>query len=314
MSTTNQQQWFSTMQSLSDAHDDIAKLLSGKRIAFIDIPTYYNVGDFLIYLGTVAFFKKNNLNMVVRSDAKNTSLRILKSVDAIVFQGGGNFGDLYDQGDHQRLRETVASVYPDKLIICLPQTIHFVSEDRLASSADVFSKHPDFHFFVRDVKSLELAKRFTDKAKLMPDMAHSLHPLVDESEVGPTNGMPQKILSLTRRDIESSTKAAGCAIKKRDFDWDDLITLNEILILSAYKLLRKVKPDMAIKLWHKNIEDIAFKSYQFFNQHDIVYTDRLHGLILASLLGKQTILYDNSYGKNSSYYDCWLKGNPFIRT
>ncbi|MEH8175718.1 polysaccharide pyruvyl transferase family protein [Aeromonas veronii] len=309
MSATNQQ-WLATMQTLSDMHKDIAVLLSGKRIAYIDIPLHYNVGDLLIYLGTESFFNKNNLNVVYRSEVNKTSLSALKNVDAIVFHGGGNFGDLYTI--HQKLREEILSKYSEKLIVCLPQTIHFDSEERLTASADIFSKHPNFHFFVRDVKSLELAKRFTDKVKLLPDMAHSLHPLVDVTEVGPTNATPHKILSLVRRDIESVSNATGRNIYKRSFDWDDLITLNEIAILRAYQILRKVKPELAIKLWHKNTKDVVFKSCQFFQQHDVVYTDRLHGLILASLLGKPIMMYDNSYGKNFSYYDCWLKENPFI--
>lgn len=309
MSATNQQ-WLATMQTLSDSHNDIAGLLTGKRVAYVDIPLHYNVGDLLIYLGTETFFKKNDINVVYRSEVNKTSLSALKNVDAIVFHGGGNFGDIYTI--HQNLREKVLSEFTDKLIVCLPQTIHFASEVRLTASAAIFAKHPNFHFFVRDVKSLVLAKRFTDKAKLMPDMAHSLHPLVDVTEVGPTNAMPPKILSLVRRDIESVSNAAGRNIHKRSFDWDDLITLNEIAILRAYQFLRKLKPELAIKLWHKNTKDIVFKSNQFFNRHDVVYTDRLHGLILASLLGKPIMLYDNSYGKNFSYYDCWLKGNPFI--
>lgn len=309
MSATNQQ-WLATMQTLSDMHKDIAVLLSGKRIAYIDIPLHYNVGDLLIYLGTESFFNKNNLNVVYRSEVKKTSLSALKNVDAIVFHGGGNFGDLYTI--HQELREKILSKFSDKLIVCLPQTIHFDSEERLTTSAAICAKHPNFHLFVRDVKSIKLAKHFTDKVKLMPDMAHSMHPLVDVTEVGATNATPQKILSLVRRDIESVSNATDRNIHKRNFDWDDLITLNEIAILWVYKILRKVKPELAIKLWHKSTKDIVFKSFHFFLQHDVVYTDRLHGLILASLLGKPTLIYDNSYGKNFSYFDCWLKNNPFI--
>ncbi|MCX2534399.1 polysaccharide pyruvyl transferase family protein [Plesiomonas shigelloides] len=309
MSVTNQQ-WLTTMNKLSDQHDDIAFLLSGKRVAYIDIPLHYNVGDLLIYLGTEEFFKKNNINVVYRSEVNKTSLSALKKADAIVFHGGGNFGDLYTI--HQKLREVVTSKFCDKLIICLPQTIHFSSDENLEKSAEIFSKHLNFHFFARDMKSFELARKFTDKIKLMPDMAHSLHPLVDISEVGPSNTAPRKILSLIRRDIESVSNNTSRSINKHGFDWSDIITLNEVVILRLYQLLRIVKPELALNLWYKNTRDIVFKSSQFFNQHDVVYTDRLHGLILASLLGKPVMLYDNSYGKNFSYYDCWLKDNPFI--
>lgn len=300
------------MHLLSCMHDEIAHLLNGKRIAYIDIPSHFNVGDLLIYHGTEAFFKKNNLNVVFRSDAKKTSIKCLRHVDAIVFHGGGNFGDLYDKGRHQRLREAVVSRYSDKLIICLPQTIHFASQDRLKESEAIFVKHPNFHFFVRDKASLELARRFTDKTKLMPDMAHSLHPLVDICEVGPTSATPLKILSLVRRDIESPRSVDPRSIQKHGFDWDDLISISEILTLRVYQLLRICSPNLAIKLWHKNSKDVIFKSCDYFYNHDVVYTDRLHGVILASLLGKQVMMYDNSYGKNSSYYECWLKENPYI--
>ena len=43
------------------------------------------------------------------------------------------------------------------------------------------------------------------------------------------------------------------------------------------------------------------------NPYDIIYTTRLHGMILSILLGKKTVVIDNSYGKNSSYYNTWLK-------
>lgn len=310
MSVTNQHKWLSTMQSLSHMHDEIAILLAGKKIAYIDIPVHFNVGDLLIYLGTEAFFQKNDLNVVYRSEVHKTTLSSLNNVDAIVFHGGGNFGDLYKI--HQALREKIVSKFKDKLIVCLPQTIYFSSEIQLEVSAEIFSKHPHFYFYVRDQKSLELANLFTKNAKLMPDMAHSLHPLVDVSEVGPTNATPQKILSLVRRDIESARKATGRNIQKRGFDWDDLITVNEIALWRLYQVLRIFRPKQGIKLWHKNTKDIVFKSCQFFNLHDVVHTDRLHGLILASLLGKSIVMYDNSYGKNSSYYDCWLKENPYI--
>ncbi|MGL4337103.1 MAG: polysaccharide pyruvyl transferase family protein, partial [Turicibacter sp.] len=272
MSVTNQQKWLSTMQSLSNMHDEIAMLLAGKKIAYIDIPVHFNVGDLLIYLGSEAFFEKNNLNVVYRSEVQKTSFSHLKNVDAIVFHGGGNFGDLYDI--HQKLREKIVSAFKDKLIICLPQTIYFSSENKLDASVEIFSKHPNFYFFVRDKRSLELAQRFTSKASLMPDMAHSLHPLADVSEVGPTNATPQKKLSLVRRDIESVSKTTGRNIQKNGFDWDDLITVSDIAIFQVYRILRIVKPNAAIKLWHKNTNDIFFKSCQFFNQHDVIYTDR----------------------------------------
>lgn len=46
---------------------------------------------------------------------------------------------------------------------------------------------------------------------------------------------------------------------------------------------------------------------QFISQYQQVYSTRLHGAILSILLGKPLVFFDNSYGKNSSFYDTWLR-------
>ena len=81
--------------------------------------------------------------------------KMLNLVDAIYYKVVVILVTLYDQGGHQQLRERIAQQYPNKLVICLPQTIHFDSEDRLAASAAILLNIPT-SIFVRDVKSLEL--------------------------------------------------------------------------------------------------------------------------------------------------------------
>ncbi len=49
-----------------------------------------------------------------------------------------------------------------------------------------------------------------------------------------------------------------------------------------------------------------------------IYSTRLYAIILSLLLGKDSDLYwfDNSYGKNSSFYETWLSdldGIKFIK-
>lgn len=45
---------------------------------------------------------------------------------------------------------------------------------------------------------------------------------------------------------------------------------------------------------------------EFMNRYDEVYSTRLHGGILAMLLGKKVHMIDNSYGKLSALYNTWL--------
>jgi pyruvyl transferase EpsO len=112
-----QDNWLSCMESLKECHAEIAQLLTGKSVAFIDIPTYFNVGDLLIYKGTEAFFEQFNVNISYRCGTAGIDYNQLEKVDVILMQGGGNFGDLYQV--HQKLRESIISKFIGKKIICL---------------------------------------------------------------------------------------------------------------------------------------------------------------------------------------------------
>lgn len=48
----------------------------------------------------------------------------------------------------------------------------------------------------------------------------------------------------------------------------------------------------------------------FLSVYNLVITTRLHGHILALLLGIPSIMIDNNYGKNSRFYNTWLKDIP----
>jgi exopolysaccharide biosynthesis predicted pyruvyltransferase EpsI len=44
----------------------------------------------------------------------------------------------------------------------------------------------------------------------------------------------------------------------------------------------------------------------FLSKHEYIYTTRLHGAILALLLGKRFFLINNNYGKNKNFFETWL--------
>ena len=67
------------------------------------------------------------------------------------------------------------------------------------------------------------------------------------------------------------------------------------------------------RIWQKYILPYNLRSgIRFVNQYDIIYTTRLHVAILGALLDKKVYFFDNSYGKNSSLYNTWLKDCPNI--
>lgn len=302
--------WLEIMDSAKSQHNLIASLINGKSIAYIDIPIHFNVGDLLIYLGTEEFFKEHDINVIYRSGCENLDFKKIKEADVIVLHGGGNFGDLYKV--HQNLRENIISKFPTKRIICLPQTIFFEDISNEEASAKLFSKHKDFHFITRDERSYEISKKFTNNYHLLPDMAHSLHPMIEKEELCDELPQQRRILNLIRKDIESQNN--DLRLQKKGFDWDDLISISDINIKKKYSSLEKwkFKQKKANDLWYRLSKEIVFRSENYFHMHNEVHTDRLHGLIFSCLLGKNIHLFDNSYGKNTSYYNKWLFGLPNI--
>lgn len=306
----SQSAWLSCMESLKEQHKEIAQLISGRSVAYIDIPTHFNVGDLLIYKGTEAFFRKYDINVVYRAGTLAVDFEKLDSVDVILLHGGGNFGDLYPL--HQNLRERIVEKFKGKRIVCLPQSVFFESDLALNKSALLFNQHPDFHFCVRDDISFSIAGRFTNNVLMMPDMAHSLHPLVDSREVGPSNILPPRILNLVRVDRESGAKVSS--VDKVSFDWVNIITTPDKWVQKLYyKMIRlPFLRDKATTLWANLCDEIVFRSVNYFSSHTLIHTDRLHGFILSTLLGKEIYLKDNSYGKNTNYHKAWLKGYPYL--
>jgi pyruvyl transferase EpsO len=52
----------------------------------------------------------------------------------------------------------------------------------------------------------------------------------------------------------------------------------------------------------------------FLKDRRTIYSTRMHAVILSVILGKQDIyVFDNSYGKISSFIDCWLNDVDVVK-
>lgn len=304
--------WLDNLNQLKQLHSAIAKLCQGKKIAYVDIPLHGNVGDHLIYMGTEAFFKQYQLEVTYRAFDNNIVKKHLRACDVIVCHGGGNLGDIYHR--HQALRDRLIEEFGDKMIIVMPQTIQFNKTENLTACIKKWQKHNNLHLFVRDVKSLEIGKKLSEHCHLMPDMAHSLHPLVDASEVLDASVIVNqlKILNLRRVDVES--KEQSLSIDKQSFDWIDLTTTQDLAVTKLVHAIHNVPllKQKANSIWYQHSKSLCFRAIQHFSAHNLVYTDRLHGMILSYLLGRRIKLLDNSYGKNFNYYRQWIVSSELI--
>ena len=303
------------MMKLSKALDVSLPLYKGKMV-YLDYPVYTNVGDMLIWLGANEFFKRNGKKFIGRFSLLNmceSSMRCIEESDTICFQGGGNMGDLWVS--HQHLRERIIEKFPHKRIIILPQSVHFEDVLKLDATCELYKKHPDLHIFLRDENSFSLLKdRGVPNLQLCPDMAHALWGVYSAGNVPKASGP----LYLLRRDKEDSVLPPDInALRASAIDWDDIFTGFTLL---TYKLGQKInKIDRRLRnmlpafvIWERASDIITRRAISLFAPHDMIITNRLHAMILAALLEKKAIVYDNSYGKISSYADLWFKDVPGI--
>jgi len=304
------EEWEKHQLLLKESHEKIAKKLSGKTIAYIDIPVHFNVGDLLIYHGTEAFLKNNGLNVIYRSDIFNLDKKCLDKVDLILFHGGGNFGDLYPKIHNKRIG--IIDKYKHKEIIVLPQSVHFNSLSNRDETEKVLKSHPNLTMYVRDEDSFFWLKDLSVNVDMMPDMAHSLYPIHSENTVKRSYN---KNLVLRRVDIESKIGADNLEKDIVTFDWFELITKLDKLNAKLYRLLSRtpISQNFLARYWYFASKIIINRAIDYFNKYQQVDTDRLHGLIFSNLLYKEVIVRDNSYGKNSKYYLAWLKGTSNIK-
>lgn len=287
-----------------------------------DLPYHINIGDTLIWQGTLDFLKDKPYTMLDYGNSVTASLSKLSEDTIILLHGGGNFGDIY--GSSQNFRKDIVNRYPHNKIIVLPQTIYFKDKNIEKKDFLFFAQHKNLYLCVRDQTSYDLACQYLEKDKILylPDMAFCIK---DETLI--KSSMTGKKLLMSRIDVEA-VPVDQKYIEKVDIqsDWPTFqkspIYCNYLKFLLAVnrKLLngRGSKPSLLVKYINHFAMNRARKKLidtgiQFINGFDEVYTTRLHGCILALLLDKKIVLLDNSYGKNRAYYDAWLKESTNIK-
>jgi len=302
-------------QELIQAHQILCDLIGTGPFHFVDVPLHGNIGDLLIMLGTLAFFKKNNLQPRLLSPYFSFRTEWVKPGETIVFQGGGNFGDLY--APCHRLRERVTLALPKNRIIILPQSIQFITDLALQQSARLFRSHPDLHICVRDAESFEIAKQFSSNVYLLPDMAHQLYPL----SVRPKE-IPNGLLLIDRLDTEKSNESDTTQFSSRtDTDWPMLVGKRELFIDFFRKVVNRLGKmhmgqtanQILMPIWIRYAAYLANEATELFAAHQEVVSDRLHGHILAFVMSMPNTVLDNSYHKNSRYLRAWTAGSPLVR-
>lgn len=311
------------MANLAARHQVIADLIGRRPVQYVDVPMYANVGDLLIMLGTERFFEVHGLVVARRSAYFNFRAERVAPGEAVVFQGGGNFGDLYEHP--QSVRDANITRLRDHRVIILPQSLHFQSEATLHRTAALYRQHPDLHFCVRDPVSFETARAFTDHVHLMPDMAHQLWPITRTTDsMAPSTATRGRTLQFMRTDDEITDHPAAdpqqAAAAVTQCDWPHFVGRRDVVyrqLCRSLRVLHALRLDThlsqwTLNAWRHHVEGLVQQATALFSAHDRVVTDRLHGHIFASLLGLPNQVLDNVYGKNSRYVSTWTQASPIV--
>lgn len=279
----------------------------------LEVPYYTNVGDTLIWQGELDFLKYIPFKNKGMFPLESFKFPQIPANDLIIFQGGGNFGDLWTK--HHDFKMRVVEKYPNNEFLFLPQTVYFQDENNQKQCAE-FLSHYKVTICARDQYSYDLLKKnFSNSILLVPDMAFCMN-----ISKGERHFEASRKLLLKRIDAELKETVALKELEKGDFDISDWPTMydkglmNRIMYKTKQKKMRTYTPwamDVFCRYFYRPY--LIKTGVEFINSHTQIYSTRLHGAILSLLLNKDTVFIDNSYGKNSQFYDTWLTDCDSIR-
>jgi exopolysaccharide biosynthesis predicted pyruvyltransferase EpsI len=284
-------------------------------ICIIDVPDHPNVGDPAILLGEIAFLRKHfpkaKLRMLSHGYYSSVVDHDILNSDVTFLHGGGNFGDLWPLPHEFRLK--MLEQFSSKTIIQFPQSIHFSDSGKLQEMRNSISSLKDFKLVTRDEVSYEFARRSFDcDVYLSPDMAFAIgaiapaKPSLDLFCLLRTDKerLPQT-LSVVRNALEQT----GCSFEIADW------VKNRFNIDKLHRIIRPMAKSDISRRWLFNNGAFLYEAYarsrlkhgvDLLSRGKTVITDRLHGHIISTLMGKEQIVINSFDGKVENFNKTWL--------
>lgn len=287
---------------------------TNKKAILLDAPYYRNVGDVLIWEGTIEFFKRHGIENLYTSSLKSCVYPSI-SQDTIVFiSGGGNLGDLYRE--HTEFLFRVANTYKRNTIVVLPQTLYYRDKELAAQELSRLSANTNIYFCARDKYVFSVVSEyFKERTLLVPDMAF----YIDISDLDKyRKAEVYDNLCIKRTDFEKGDSQYGSEKGTYVSDWpsnERKIKANTF-INAIFDNLARHNIALFDKYWkhlwdlhsyHLFRKGMIKEGVQFISPYRNVRSSRLHGCILSILLDKNVEIVNNSYGKNANFYHAWLE-------
>lgn len=278
--------------------------LTADDFALLDYPAHANAGDSAIWLGELALL--NELRGVAPgyvSAWNNCDFEVLDRFDGqILLHGGGNFGDLWPR--YHGFRLAVLRRYRRRRVVHLPQTIHFQDPAKLEETRRAIGEHGNVMLFVRDVRSLDIARLFDCDVALAPDSAFMLDL---ERSAQPSHD----VLYLHRTDKEKASREPTGRLPEGwcEADWSKArLSWRKYRLKAFAAQFAKGDPHRhryREALYRAVAAERMRRAVELLSSGRQVVTDRLHGHILSTLLDIPHDVLDNSYGKLSGFASTW---------
>lgn len=281
----------------------------GEPVAMVDFPDYRNVGDSAIWLGQMNYlatrWNKTPAYISALQDHSNDRLQASAPAGPILITGGGTFGDIWS--GHQELRVSILERWPGRLVVQMPQSIHYKSQQHADDMARAIAKHGNFVLLVRDERSKEFAeKHFDCRVALCPDMAFAIGAI----EPMATPSLP--VLAMLRSDLEKAGEydlARHPDVPVEDWIEESRQSVRFSKALGAAKAAASFDRER-IKAGKLNAAARArlVRGIRQISRGQAIVTDRLHVHICALLIGRPHAVLDNSYGKVGGFMAAFSGG------
>lgn len=262
----------------------------GSRFILMGIPEHGNMGDQAIVYAEQKFLNHyfDSEAIEISSNAyRRNGKKVRKYVnreDVIVITGGGSLGTLW-QNESDHILQLIED-FSDNLIVVFPQTLYFDgdAQDKVNEMKTVFDNAPNLFLCVREKNSYSVALENKlirqERLLIIPDIVLFLE-LEEQREKS------DQVLCVFRNDLE----------KIANNDIGDVKEKNNCEIKEIDTVIRH------LRVTKDNREKELKKLIAEFQSARLVITDRLHGMILATISGTECFALDNSSKKVSGVYE-----------
>lgn len=292
---------FEARQARNTAKNLKAKLIqTEKNTAFFVLsPTHGNMGDHAIAEAVLKMLRELGVNYLEITTAQLLLLHrfgYLGALDEhlVLVNGGGNLGTLWPQVE--KLFRRIIQKNPNASIICLPNTVYYEDSENgrreLERSKKIYNAHPRLKLYARERISYDFMKQIYRDVDLVPDMAFSLDHCIEEKRRGCMLCLRtdrEKIMTSTveKKIVEQAEKLFG-----EHISWSDMYIGIGVPLEERMSVLER--------------------KYNEFSSVELVITDRLHGMIFATITGTPCIVVDSMSPKVRGCFE-WIKDLDYIQ-